>query len=92
MNRCPGRVEDSTKIQIYHTRALSAPRVEGQSWEGLSCLSDLISNPPVGKPVLSRGQAGWSKLMKDSGQASSQEEHQWEVAPYSSLMQFIREP
>jgi hypothetical protein len=39
-----------------------------QSWEGLCCLSHLISNPPVGELLLS------------SVQVSNQEEHQWEVA------------
>ena len=67
------RVEDSTKVQIYHTMALGG--VEGQSWEDLCCLSDLISNPPVGEPLLS------------SWQPSNQEEQHWEVAwrffPYS---------
>jgi hypothetical protein len=91
MNRYPGRVKDSTKTQIYHIWALSAPRLKEQNQEGLCCPNHLISNLPIRQLLLSWGPAGWSKLMRGSGQASNQEEHQWELAPYSSLIQFIRE-
>lgn len=33
----PGRVEDSNKIQIYHTRPLCAPRVGWKGRAGKAC-------------------------------------------------------
>lgn len=75
--KCSRRMEDSTNLQISQTRVLTDHSVEGQSWEDLWGLSFDLCSPSRGTANVLRPSSP-SKLMRDSGRLSNQE--QWEVA------------